>query len=493
MVSKRSKKKSTILLSYRKKIPYFLFLLFCLFITTKNSIAQPGTLDISFDIGAGLIPGQIIYTIVAQDEGKIIIGGEFTFSNYSLPKNIARINIDGSVDTSFNIGNGANDPVRVISTQSDGKIIVGGDFTLFNGLPVNRIARLNPDGTLDTLFNSGGQGANGTVLAISNQNSGKMVIGGYFTSFNGISRKRIARLNIDGSLDTLFNPPGTNDAVYSILTLDDGKLIVGGAFTVCNNKLMNRIARLYSYGTLDLGFDPGYGAEGILCTVLATAKQPYGKFLIGGYIEYYDSIPVGRIARINSDGTLDTTFQVGTGANAPLWTFSIQNDGKIVIAGLFTAFDGKQRKRIARLNPDGSHDTIFNPGLGTDNTIFTSSIQEDGKIMAGGSFSFYDGIARKGVARINLESNLSFSENEAQSLGYTVYPNPNIGLFSLEFNNTINANSSLIIYNSIGIEVYKCAIGNKRMDFDLLWLSKGVYFLRISSSKEFPITKIVLL
>jgi uncharacterized delta-60 repeat protein len=134
------------------------------------------------------------------------------------------------VDLSFDPGSGVDNTVWAIALRPDGKAIIGGDFTTVKGLACNYLARLNIDGTGDTSFNPG-SGANGTVHSIAVQPDGKVAIGGYFTSVNGSSRNRIARLNADGSLDSSFNPgPGPNNPIDALANQPDGKVLIAGGF-----------------------------------------------------------------------------------------------------------------------------------------------------------------------------------------------------------------------------------------------------------------------
>ena len=131
------------------------------------------------------------------------------------------------MDTTFNPGTGANSGVSAIAIQSDGKIIIGGQFSTDNGTGRNRIARVNSNGSLDTTFNPG-TGADNEVSAIAIQSDGKIIIGGWFTTYNGTGRNRIARINSDGSLDTTFNlGTGPNGGVSAIAIQSDGKIIIG--------------------------------------------------------------------------------------------------------------------------------------------------------------------------------------------------------------------------------------------------------------------------
>jgi uncharacterized delta-60 repeat protein len=137
-----------------------------------------------------------IYKVVIQSDGKIIIGGNFT-------KCVARLNNDGTIDSFFNVGSGFNEVVNDIAIQSDGKIICVGSFTSYNGTTRNNIIRLNVDGSLDSSFNVG-TGFNDSVNTIAIQSDGKIMCGGNFSSYNETSRNKIARLNSDGSLDANF-------------------------------------------------------------------------------------------------------------------------------------------------------------------------------------------------------------------------------------------------------------------------------------------------
>ena len=247
--------------------------------------------------------------------------------------------LDGNLDTSFTSGTGPNNVVYSTLIQPDGKILIGGYFTSYNGTPRNRIARLNTDGTLDTSFTPGTGADDAGVLAFALQPDGKIIIGGEFTSYNGTPRNRIARLNTDGTLDTSFDPGiGSDNNIYGVAFLSDGKIIIGGGFTSYNGTPRNRIARLNTDGTLDAGFNPGTGADQ---TVYSTAVQSDGKILIGGYFTSYNGTPRNRIARLNTDGTLDTTFNPSTGANdGGVSNFAFQPDGKIIIGGEFASYNG---------------------------------------------------------------------------------------------------------------------------------------------------------
>jgi len=383
--------------------------------------ASFGDRDYMFLSGDGTGAYGFVYTTIIQSDGKIIIGGNFTIYNGSTRNRIARLNTDGSLDTSFNPGTGANSAVRTIKLQSDGKIIIGGDFTSYNGISRNRIARLNTNGSLDTSFNPG-TGANNSVNSTSVQSDGKIIIGGDFTTYNGVSRNRIARLNAGGSLDTLFNPgTGANFVIYSIAIQTNGNIIIGGNFTNYNGTTRNRIARLNTDGTLDITFDPGTGANNNVFTI---AIQLDGKITIGGEFTNYNGILKNKIARLNMDGSLDISFNLGTGATGintiTIKTIQIQPDGMIIIGGEFQFYDNMARNFITRLHSDGSLDMLFNPRKGVSDTVYTTTIQSDDKIIIGGSFASYNDISRKGIARLNLDGSLDMTFNPGTGIDWGI-------------------------------------------------------------------------
>jgi len=219
--------------------------------TWKKWFLAGGLNDSDFNIvdDKSYAPGTVA-AVAIQSDGKIVIGGVFGLFNGVTVNRIARLNSDGSLDTAFttNAGTGANGTVYAVAIQPDGKIIIGGAFTILNGVTTNRIIKLNSDGSLDTAFTTNaGTGANGNVYAVAIQSDGKIVIGGTFTAFNGLTVNRIARLNSDGSLDTAFTintGSGASSIVYAVAVQSDGKIVIGGAFTILNGLVRTRLAIL---------------------------------------------------------------------------------------------------------------------------------------------------------------------------------------------------------------------------------------------------------
>ncbi|MDP1728505.1 MAG: T9SS type A sorting domain-containing protein [Bacteroidota bacterium] len=460
-----------------KNITLFLsMLLFTAFSFYVKAQPGSGSLDATFNPGDGA--NDLVETTAIQSDGKIIIGGGFNSYNGTTRNRIARINANGSLDTTFNPGTGANLSIYTTAIQSDGKIVIGGDFNTYNGTTKYRIARLNANGTLDATFNQGtGTGAGDKVVTTAIQSDGKIIIGGSFYAYNGTARKGIARLNANGSLDATFNPgTGVDGTVYTTAIQSDGKIIIGGAFTTYNGTARNYIMRLNADGSLDATFNPGTGAN---TSVKTTAIQGDGKIIIGGIFISYNGTARNRIARLNADGSLDATFNPGTGTDGTVYTTVLQSDGKIIVGGGFTSYNGTARNRIARLNANSSLDATFNPGTGANTSVYTTAIQSDGKIIIGGWFTSYNGTARNYIARINGGAGVGINESNLDKHNFSAYPNPSNGIFQLTFDNMQSSNGELEIYNVSGEKVYTASNNNRQMQIDLSALAKGIYFVKV--------------
>jgi uncharacterized delta-60 repeat protein len=376
----------------------------------------PGSVDETYDT-LGL--NNTAYALALQPNNQLLVGGDFTYADGVPRQRIARLNSNGTLDSTFSQPSsayGANGSVRALAIQPDGRILVGGFFTNFNSVAINRIARLNYDGSLDSLFNPG-SGADNPVYAIAattNDVAGttEIYIGGSFATVGGISINSIARLNSDGSLDTSFNPGlGANATVYALALQPDGKVVIGGDFTAVNgNTNCNHIARLNTDGSLDTNFVSGIGT-GANGSIRAITLQLNGEILIGGLFTNFNGTVLNHIARLNANGSVDTTFHPGVGASDAVLGITLQTDSRIVLGGQFTTCSGVTRSRITRLNPDGSIDPTINFGTGANNFVAAVAIQEDTisgystnvpdeKIIIAGGFTQYNGQPQEYLARI---------------------------------------------------------------------------------------------
>lgn len=369
-----------------------------------------GTIDSSFSMGTG--PNNSVRTLAFQPDGKIIVGGAFASINSVAKNGLARISADGADDATFSVS-GTTAQVFSAALQPDGKLVVGGNFAAIGGTTVRAIARLNADGTFDNTFSAGTGLGNvspfvGTTNSVALQADGKVIIGGSFTTYNGTARASIARANTDGSLDNTMNTTTSLVGnIWAMAKTPDGKVVIGGQFSSVNGVARVNVARLNADGSVDTSFDPGTGANAL---VTGIGVQPDGKIILGGEFTNYNGTPITGIARLNVDGTLDTSFNVGTGQGGDVYTVDFQSDGKILIGGAFPQYNSVTVNNIARLNTDGSLDTGFATGTGANSSVRRIIIQPDNKVVVGGDFSTFNTLSKR-LIRLNPDGSNDASFN----------------------------------------------------------------------------------
>jgi uncharacterized delta-60 repeat protein len=364
-----------------------------------------GTLD--SDFSRNVIVDGTMYVVKIQSDGKILVGGAYLEFNNIREKYLVRLNADGTRDTSFLLGEGFNGWVYAIAIQSDGKILVGGDFQNYKGSTQTRLIRLNSNGTKDATFNIG-TGFNNDVRAITIQPDGKILVGGIFTSYNGSTQNRLVRLNSDGTKDTTFDiGTGFNDDVAAIAIQSDGKILVGGEFSTYSGSTQRALVRLNSDGTKNTFVGTTSFPSG--ADVYSIAIQSDGKILAGGNFNSFSGFTAIDLVRIDSDGSKDNTFDTGDDDNqitgGLINSIAIQSDGKILVGGSFDNHGGgtSNQRGLIRLNSDATKDTTFDIGTGFtgyNETVHSIEIQSDGNILVGGSFETYNGTAALSVVRL---------------------------------------------------------------------------------------------
>ena len=297
--------------------------------------------------------------------------------------------LPGSLDTTFFTDGGADSTVRAIAIQPDGRILIGGIFNTYYGVTNRGIARINANGSADTSFRSPLTDQSATVSAIAVQTNGQIVVGLEATV-------PLVRLNTNGTVDSAFNAgSGPDGAVHAIAIQPDGKILIGGEFTHVHSVARGRIARLNSDGTLDNAFIPGAGADYIVETI---ELLPDGRIYIAGQFHTYRQVPRNGICRLTSDGNLDSTFTPGQGANAAVFSMAIQSDGRPIIGGFFSAYDNHPQNAVARLNTNGTYDATFQSiELLADGTVNAMQLQRDGKVVVAGDMT------QAHLVRLNLD------------------------------------------------------------------------------------------
>lgn len=319
---------------------------------------------------SSLDSGSTVYDTEIQTDGKIVVGGSCNPCSGVFAPKIARLLSDGAQDPTFNAGLGFNWTVYSIAIQNDGKILVGGYFTEYNGLPVsNYIARLNVDGSVDNTFSSihlenfciqnyGGFGLFQDPPVIEIQTDGKILV--------GLEEWGLFRLNQDGSLDNGFiqgNRGYGNSSIRKILIQSDGKILIGGTWFNTGG----RICRFNSNGSDDPTFNDGTGVNGGISDMIL---QPDGKIVIGGSFTYYNGINQNCITRLNSNGAVDNNFNIGTGidyagGSTQVNRLALRTNGNIIVEAYAATFNGNYiNSNPFCLNSDGTLNSSFNvPGI----------------------------------------------------------------------------------------------------------------------------------
>ena len=358
------------------------------FVGTATSTGATLTFQPTVDAFDLAVNGNV-YALAPQPDGKVLLGGGFTVVNSQSRSNLARLNADGTLDTTFKppVG-GYYSVINSLVVQPDGRILVAGSFSSLCGQPRTNIARLNPDGTLDASFNPRAGGS--CVYCMALQADGKILLGGLFTNLIGQPRTNLARLNPEGTLDTAFNP-GASASVYSLAVQADGGILVGGGFTTLSGQARSHIGRLNASGILDTNFNPGCSGS-----VYSLLVQPDGRILLGGSYISLAGQTCSCFARLKADGSFDTGF--GSGASTAVYSMALQADGKILASGGFGSLGGQGRSYIGRLAADGTVDPNFNPGA--NGMVYALAVHPDGRVLAGGAFTTFGGQTRTRIARI---------------------------------------------------------------------------------------------
>lgn len=491
-------------------------------------MAQDGSLDTSFGVG-GIATTTVgsydssnlagnAYPVAIQNDGKIVVAGK-SYNGLNYDFGVVRYNYNGSLDTTFGtngkvITDFGNDFPKSMAIQSDGKIVVAG--VNHNGSSVNfALVRYTTNGSLDTTFDTDGKvttnynGSDCHAYSLALQSDGKIVLVGDARNGSGYMGFAAMRYNTDGSLDTtfgtngkvytLFGTPGTtSDSANAVALQNDGKIVLVGSSYLFSPGVSRFVALRYNAnGSLDTSFDN----DGMLTTSFGAfsdfgtsiALQNDGKLVMAGNSSLTQSgTQTFAIARLNIDGSLDTTFDtdgkvttlIGTFMNG-LFSTKMQGDGKILVAGYSNSLNNNVFT-IARYNIDGSLDTSFDSD-GIVNSIsdsstyagaYTLALQNDGKIVAAGKLN--NSFA---VVRYNNPS-LATTTFENQSVTISIAPNPFSNQTTFQSNIPFE-NASLLVYNSIG-QLIKTInnINGQQITFSRDNLPNGLYFAHLMQDNK---------
>lgn len=432
-----------------------------------------GTIDQTFSVGnANVYNGKMVVEV--QSDGKIIIGGNFTFYNpYTTLKGLIRLNSNGTRDTSFTTVPMHIDYELKIKSLSNGKIITMGDYGQLgdinspNYLSVNRLLNngtidnsfpgqfngginsyqydiastgkvylgtyynhgstyndtvftfllgIDENGYVNTYFRKGINALDKEVRVCKQFQDGGVWVGGGFTNMGNHMSSGLIKLTNSGDVDSSFISgygfPATKYGVMDLLEINNDRILVAGQFTNFNENPSQNLIQLYQDGSIDnsFNFDNAVGSYAIQRILLQSDSKIVAvayMYLPGGLQDY-------KLIRLNTDGTVDPTFNTGNGfvynCNycSALSKNSIQldNNGKLVVAGAITEYNGQAVKKILRLNTDGSRDTTFAYNFGFNNTVVALAIQPDNKIIVSGLFTEFNSTPVSSVVRLNENGTL---------------------------------------------------------------------------------------
>lgn len=370
------------------------------FLLTIEDNERPGGVDAGWKGGPGICwAGCERVRLISEPDGRLLVLGH---------GGIYRSGINGDPDwSSWNAVSRSG--IRTMSRQEDGRIVIGGEFTHIDGVPRAGLARLNSDGSLDSTFDPGAgvrplqfqdegtadfepdSWSPASISSIAVQREGRILVGGDFTTVGGIPRRGLVRFFPDGSVDPTFDAALEGernfDRMVSTVTVQpDGRIFLSGSFQKVGGLLRNGLARLNADGTVDASFSPTLDRYPLKWLALQTD----GKALI-----YAQSSTVsGSVLRLREDGAIDDGFRVRVERLRDCCEYeplvsaaAIQADGKICVTGSFNRLNDVPLAGLARLNPDGSLDRTFDPPSTQLNGL-SITLQPEGQILVFGHGGF---------------------------------------------------------------------------------------------------------
>ncbi len=369
-----------------------------------------------------------VNSIAVGPTGGIYVGGQFAGAQDVTRSTIVKFNSNGTIDTNFNVG---YTPTSILNSSFEAFTFDSSGDLYISGTNLDNMGsrKINPvSGAFISRPLTGSGGVSPTITSggiLLDESAGKLWMYGHWaTSYNGTSRQHITKVNISGyTLDTTFDSSTgfNNNEVYSAFLDASKNLYLAGNFTQYKSTTASRIVKLNGItAAIDTSFATGTGFNAIVNKIALTSG---GKILAAGNFTSYNGTSINRVVQLNTDGTIDSSFSVGTGFNANVLSFDIQSDNKIVFVGSFTSYNGTTSNRIIRLNTDGSIDGTFTIGTGFSTAAQTVKIQSDGKILVGVSanFSYNSAISTTGLIRLNSDGVVDVTFNIGSGINLGVY------------------------------------------------------------------------
>ena len=369
-------------------------------VTAGNLFGQTSLFDNSFDVKGGA--NGTVYAILALDDGKILVGGEFTRIAGQPRSHLARLFPNGQLDNSF--PDGTDGVVYRLLKQADGKILVGGGFTNLIGSAQRCLGRILTNDLIDSNFEAGTNYSTGdAVSAIAVQSDGRILAATGFT-FSGAQQSYLKRFEPDGQLDNSFIQTNVFKPwyIYALLPRTNGTILVSGGFKFVNTNVSAGLVLLDSDGELNTNYDFGLQANAsptsIDNLVTAMVEHPDRSVSICGSFKFQSENYYKVHARLMPTLNWDTNYQppifdhntTALFVGPIVFAMALQPDGKMVVGGAFQEVGAYWRRSLVRLDSQGQVDPCFDTGLGVLDNIFAFAQDSSGRTLAGGDFRSFD-------------------------------------------------------------------------------------------------------
>lgn len=465
-------------------------LTFILLFFLTDGRTQPGTLDSDFsgdgklNIAFNSSTNNIANAIVIQPNQKIVVAGTF-FNGLKFNAAVARINEDGTMDASFGTGGKfvtafttGHAKINAMALQSDGKIVLAGSWFGLLAQETFLVARLLPDGTLDSTFGGDGivttvTGTRGAAYSVAIQSDSLIIAGGYSKNASETYVDfTLVRYKPNGSIDSSFNLDGIvktdffgyDDKINALVITKSNKILAAGyASFMGGTENRFALAKYNINGALDINFSSNGKADYAFDTyddkAYAILIQPDDKIILGGH-----GVTAAVLMRVNSGGELDSTFSDdgrkhfwwGAGDNE-IHGMALQPDGKILTAGFCQP--SQSAFSVARITQDGIVDSSFGTnGMNTSTFQLLRSkahcmaLQKDGRIVVAGTSRSSTFVTDTvfAVVRYYTGLNLGVLNFSAEQKSVTAYPNPVSDFINLKYMLTQSEMISIRLFDMQG-------------------------------------------
>ncbi|HAB19478.1 MAG TPA: immunoglobulin domain-containing protein [Verrucomicrobiota bacterium] len=346
--------------------------------TTVNEQPRPGIarlysaggVDLSFNPTAAVGSGIRVTALLALSDGRVLVAGVF----YDVQAyRLVRLNVDGSLDTTWKFPKTYGAQFNVLG-ETAGGVLIGGDLN-FNRGSGAALLRTDANGSVDNSFAARLERPGG-VRSVALQSDNKIVIGGKFSSVNKQPRRNLARLLPNGLLDTTFTNLPVNGGVSVVRALPDDKLLVGGSFPGIGVSQRRGLARLLPNGAVDNSFFPPLAIDS---EVYDLAPGPNGRVVVCGNVTTTGTPVYHQLIRFETNAAVDTSFRRPPLAapgffDATIKSVDVQPDGYVLIGGNFNLVNGMNRQGVARLQINGNLDPTFDAGAFGDRFLVAPSV-----------------------------------------------------------------------------------------------------------------------